>query len=302
MPLDKQYKILDEEIPFIIPGFESSCPPGAMTLAPEAIDCRDWYHSFAMRVAEAHGKKFLPVCRMSDGEFHFLLGPQPANPGSGILPRIAAWLEILKDYIGLADFTAGAGGHYNSGKYSAQEWKNTRTRFETGVEFLSRTGTLAIHLSYGNTPFQERYFPAFGDWLASKHIQLNLSNYVPFYYVYALLTGPDRKKVLRGRILVINGAVGRKKDRIIASLIEEGASEVIWHPISESRSMFDTISSKEYAGKVDIAIIGAGIGKLNIFPQLQELKVPCIDAGYVFEVWDNRLNSKSRSFCEPEHS
>ena len=61
-------------------------------------------------------------------------------------------------------------------------------------------------------------------------------------------------------------------------------------------SLYDKISIDKFIGKVDFVIIGAGIGKPNIMVQLEKLNVPCIDAGFIFEVWAN-TNKWNRSFC-----
>lgn len=38
------------------------------------------------------------------------------------------------------------------------------------------------------------------------------------------------------------------------------------------------------------------MGKANILCQLEPLQVPCIDAGFVFEVWANDKNKFLRPF------
>ena len=46
-----------------------------------------------------------------------------------------------------------------------------------------------------------------------------------------------------------------------------------------------------------MALVGAGIGKSNILVQMESLNVPCIDAGFVFEVWANPENKWNRAVC-----
>jgi hypothetical protein len=66
---------------------------------------------------------------------------------------------------------------------------------------------------------------------------------------------------------------------------------------TRERSLFDHLELGPYLGKVDIALLGAGVGKPNILVQLKPLKVPCIDAGYLFMVWENHENKWKRAFC-----
>jgi len=77
-------------------------------------------------------------------------------------------------------------------------------------------------------------------------------------------------------------------------------AEVHWCSISSSRSLFDRIDISGYIGRVDIAVVGAGVGKPNILVQLEPLQVPCIDAGFVFEVWANPENKWKRAWCVPD--
>ena len=81
-------------------------------------------------------------------------------------------------------------------------------------------------------------------------------------------------------------------DKIIAACHETGAQAV--HPghgfLSEQASFATALE------KADIAFIGAGVGKFNIFHQLEDLKIPCIDIGFVFEVWANEENKLLRPY------
>jgi hypothetical protein len=57
---------------------------------------------------------------------------------------------------------------------------------------------------------------------------------------------------------------------------------------------------ERFIGKVDLCVFGAGIGKPAILSQLKPLNVPCIDAGYVMEVWANSSVASSRIFTAPD--
>ena len=55
-----------------------------------------------------------------------------------------------------------------------------------------------------------------------------------------------------------------------------------------------------WKGKVDLVLVGAGVGKVNVLPQLEVLAVPCLDAGYLFEVWADPASGVERLYCIPD--
>ncbi|MFZ2448255.1 MAG: hypothetical protein WAW37_18000 [Syntrophobacteraceae bacterium] len=192
---------------------------------------------------------------------------------------------------------------YVSGTYSEEEMSQIRSEYTWHLREISEHGVLALHLTHGTPrPFQQHFFPALGKWLDDNEFSLTFSNYVPFYFVYALLRGKRKAEILDGRrALVVHGARGHKKDVIIRSLREEGVREIFWAAISESRSWFDNPDPEPYIGRVDLCLVGAGVGKPRVLNNLAVLNVPCIDAGYVFEVWADPAVAPYRPFILPDH-
>jgi hypothetical protein len=302
--LPERYRILPVSIDLHVPGFEAEYSPGDRTLALCDRSSLEWFEQFVELLLSARGRRYLPVCRMSDGEFRFALGDQPPDirlsAVSRAVRRARAGLHRLR-YRG--GFTAGVSGVYSSGIYSAKEAREARERYGAQLRELSGKGILALHLSYGEVPFQEHFFPALGRWLESEEIGLTEWNYVPFYFVYAALAGPRRQELLGGqRVLVAHGATGDRRERIIAGLHRQGVGEVVWQPISAERSLYDELELPEAAIGVDLALVGAGIGKPNILLQLEPLGVPCIDAGFLFEVWADPARARERPFCLPDEA
>ena len=289
-----------EVIDFYIPGFEKSYPLGSTkTLALQDRDCREWFHECVDQVISSCGVRFLPICRMSDGEFLFILGEQAVDIRLSLAEKIRQRLSRIKHHIvlkgGVGPFTAG---HYHSGHFSAAEWHSARTEVPTLIKAISEKGILAWHLNFTAVPFHERYFPALEKWIVRHKVLVTTANYYPFYFIYALLTGPRRSELLKGRrVLVINGAEGEKQRKITDGLLNEGVAEVLWCKISLKRSYFETIDITPFIGRVDLALVGAGIGKLKLFQHLEPLGVPCIDAGFVFEVWADPNNRFKRVYC-----
>jgi hypothetical protein len=301
--LPPAYQILSYTIELDIPGFHAHFRPGDRTLAPRRRRTAEWFDGFVDRVAGACGREYLPICRMSDGEFRFLLGDQPPDVRLRRLRRWAIMFRRLASHLRhRGSFRASTRPSVSSGVFSADEWQAEREHYGNMIADLAARGLLALHLSYGrDRPFQEHFFPALGDWLRLHGISLDDNNYVPFYFVYAALTGPRRSDWIRGRrILVVHGSTGDRKRRIQERLRELGAAKVEWCAISADRAYYDVVDTAAFRGRVDLAFVGAGVGKPNVLLQLEPLGVPCIDAGYVFEVWAEDDRKWERPFCVPD--
>jgi hypothetical protein len=300
LPSRYKSKILTKEIEFYIPEFNKYYPKNySKCLALRERDCAKWFEEFVEKVNKAIGKKYFPIMRISDGEFLFLLGKTAPDFRISMLQKIKIYASDLKRLIlkggGINAYTEG---HYNSGSYTSREWREARLKSPEMIKNISKDGILALHLNYVEEPFAERYYPVLDKWLIDNNININEDNYYPFYFVYALLVGSKRSLLFKNRnVLVINSAVGEKKTQIIETIKNEGATKVFWCPISSDRSLYDRIEVSLFVGKVDISIIGAGIGKGNIIQQCKVLQVPCIDAGFIFEIWFDKKNSFKRVYC-----
>ena len=299
------YRILPYSIPFDVPGFHMQARPTDRVLAPTNCVCDDWFHSFTDNVAEAVGRRFLPVCRMSDGEFFFLFGHQSPSLQLTPLPRLVRGIRQTLGRMRLmfSGFQASTAPGVSSGTFTAREWHAYRPMLADDCSTLLRKGTLGIHLSYGKTPFQEAYFPALAAWLREGGHRLSLKNYVPFYFVYALVRGPAMRKLIADRrVLVVHCAIGPKREAITRSLLAIGAQSVKWLAISPSRSFADRLDLTSLAEAPEVCLVGAGIGKLRILVQLEPLQVPCIDAGYAFEVWADPERQWDRPYMTPDET
>lgn len=292
---------LPYSVPFQVPSFYERVDSTARTLAPTPRPTPEWFEAFTDRVVEAIGRRYLPVGRFSDGEFRFLFGDTGHLANQPMARRVASRARQRLQRWTKRTFTAGMVGRYHSGEFTQQEWASSRARFDDLAHHLARHGLLALHLNHAAIPFQQRYYPAIASWLRRLGLTLDERNYVPFYFVYALLTGPHRARVLSGRrVMVVNGATGDKRRRIVEGLQREGAQVVHWEPLSEKRSMYDRLDVTRWRGQVDLVLVGAGIGKANVLPQLEVLGVPCLDAGFVFEVWADPSTAAERPYCLPD--
>jgi hypothetical protein len=298
MELPPEYRILPTTIPFWVPGFEQQRYPQAYTLAPEPIDCGDWFRSFVNQVQAAVGASYLPVCRMSDGEFLLLFGFQRPSPRLPFMRRLRVRLAQVKARLGqrLRGFRAQTAPGVSSGALSPTELRTMVPVLSKRYAQIARDGILAMHLGFGGTPFQEQFFPAVGRWLDREGISLTLRNHVPFYFVYALLRGPEFPRLVAGRrLLVVHSAVDAKREAILRSLAAAGPRDIEWLPISPSRSFAEVLDLSVLHEKPDLCLLGGGVGKASLFDQLRPLGVPCLDAGFCFEVWADA----DRQFARP---
>lgn len=286
-----------------MPGFRKHASPTDRVLAPEPFDCEAWFDSFVDRVAAAIGRKFLPVCRMSDGEFLFLFGQQP--PSLRLSPRLRLGQRVRRVLGAIRHLGKGfqptTAPDVSSGDFSPKEWLDYRPVLARHYLEALDKGVLGLHLSYGAKPFQEHYFPAVRRWIDDAGRQLTLQNYLPFYCVYAMLRGPRVRHLAAGRrLLVVHSAIGGKRVAIIAALREIGFRTVEWLTISPTRSFADSLDLASIAEAPDMCLIGAGIGKARILAQLEPLEVPCIDAGYAFEAWADPDRQWDRPYMTPD--
>jgi len=307
--LPKYSRILPYSIQLRVPGFINHYYPGIATLAPCPIQSEEWFDKFTDRVIQSLGRQYYPVCRMSDGEYRFLLGDQPLDANWPLSARLKNRIQRCINYLN-TDKSFSAGGLsdkgeilYVSGRYYEEEIKSIKDEYTRCLCEIAHDGTLALHLTHGTPqPFQQHYFEALGRWLKDNGIVIDLENYVPFYFVYALLQGPKKDMIIKNRrILVVHSANGSKKSAIIERLKTNGASKVHWLGISQDRSCFDRLNPEEFIGKVDICFVGAGVGKPMVLTQLKILQVPCIDAGYVFEVWADPTKAHHRAYMLPDY-
>jgi hypothetical protein len=240
---------------------------------------------------------------MSDGEFLLLFGHQPPSlrhpPGRRLWLRARQAAEIARRRI--RGFRAVTAKGVSSGAMSYAEIGAHAPVLSAGYAEIARDGILGLHLSWGPRPFQEHYFPAVGRWLREQGVVLTVDNYVPFYFVYGLLRGPTFPRLLAGRrVLVVHSATGSKRDAILGSLRRADPRAVEWLAISPTRSFAETLDLARVRDRPDLCLLGAGVGKANLFPQLAPLGVPCIDAGYAFESWADPDKQWDRPFMTPD--
>jgi len=303
-------KALPYSIDMVIPGYEKSYPKGIFkVLTPIQRDSQEWYHQFVAEIQSAIGRKYLPVCRMGDGVLVFAIGrfiPFIRGSKEKLVPYIKRLLVSLlhrgiNRLRGGINFSIGM-GDLGFAEYSKLEWKSLRQTFGAALQEIGKLGFLCPFLSYRDNQLAQQYYVPFIKWLKSNEITLDQKNYYPFYFVYALLNGPDRGIILgQKRILVITTLDRNKEIKIEKALKAEGAEYVQFINVKKSRTMFDKLNLEKIQLPVDVCLIAAGMGTAQLLLQLKSTGTLCLDAGWameaIFDPEKHRSHNGARSFC-----
>lgn len=281
----------------IIPDHEDECS-NVITLSSSDIDIDKQYVSLVNRIQKSIGKSFLPVIRVSDGEFNLLLGDQPPGPWWPIHIRIKKIIGVIKrKFINTKSFSNAVYSGGNQVKTS--EMESIRISAISGVKLIMKEGVLAAHLSLTNKPFQADYLLPFFSTLEENGIEINSTNIAPFYFIYPMVLSHYGDLLFENKsVMIIHSAKGKKKNSIINAVKARSASKIVWLSISHNNTFYDHLDVGNYLGKADIALIGAGVAKLLLVEQLSILNIPVIDIGFVFEVWYNPDLDVERPFCK----
>lgn len=259
-----------------------------------------WYQEYLSEIMSSMGKRFLPIYRMADGEFIFCVGPYPdhLDADSSLRGRIRHVINTVRYWI---KRNAGSSMETCWGEsYSGKDLKKLRQHFIKSIKEVAQSGKLAIHFTRSPEQFSEQYFRPVCDWLKNEKIPLSIGNYLPFYFVYALLCGPDGKRLMQGKnVLIVTSADEEKKSRICSGLIAMGVGNVQFLTISSNNALIDLVDLSGLDRKIDLALIGAGIGSVNILAQLKPLNTVCIDAGVCIEIFADAKN-RQRIFTIPD--
>lgn len=285
--LPAQYRILPETVEFRLPGFDRWYRPGNSVLAPVATNVAEWFEEFAEEIVGAVGRRHLPVVRLSDGEYLLLFGRLFASTRAPLAERLRVAVRVIKFRLNPWARVVARSPGYESGAYTPDEVRRLRDDCASACRRIAGLGYLAVHLEHGQDPFVEQYFPALARWLSANGIELTMSTYVPFYFVYALLASPHRERLLRDRnVLIVTHAEASKRDRVEQTLEDFGTASVSWFSISKRRSAFDRLDlSRWELRQFDLAFVGGGLGAPLLIEQLGELEGPVLDVGYMLEVW-----------------
>jgi hypothetical protein len=272
--------------------YQVSCALGFnLAYGFEEINGIDWYTSFRNKIFEARDqKKFLPLYRMGDGEYNFLLGKKIYE----LLPfhKLTSKQKLLK----IRQLFL-SGGDHKSGtstdgleSYSKEEIDLSYNKYVNDLRIISKKGILALGLDSGD--FYGKYTPFVLEVFKQRDIILNPANYFHVYHVYALFSSTDGVNLIKDQnVLIMTSLDDFKRQRFTEKLSQDGVKRLDFYSISPSKSMIETIDLYKIEKDIDLILIGAGVGSANIITQLKDTNVPCIDIGTVL---GNYLNADRR--------
>lgn len=268
-----------------IPGFskfEKWVGIGPVRL-PGSIELGSWYAEFESRVFGALERhEWLPVYRLSDGEFTFMLGRHFDQ-----LPLKRRLVANFKHAVNSVRFKSN---FYSSGRKGYCEtypfWTMPKRRAELAEQLreVGASGMLCFNFSDSeiSRPYQDRVL----NWLSRRGVEISQRSFYHFYHVYGLLRGPRFLEIIRGRkALVLTADINQRGAKIVENLKKMGAADVQFYATSTCTPMLDRIDLGKLRFKPDVVFIGAGVGASNVALQLKSLSCPVIDAGFVVDVW-----------------
>ena len=288
--------------PFKLKDYEKFDAENRRVLLFEGQDPEALLDGFYGTLREAIGnKRHLPVIRIADGEFQFLLGKNEINRRKPMLLLLRNILGELMRTLRRKKFEARS-RTYTSGVYNNKERAHASSEYSKCLRHVGGHGVLALYTITKPDFYTEQYLPKFWTFLSDHEINLNEQNYVPFYFIYIVLTNEKYSELYHGMHLhLITSFDKSRMKKINTSLIARGASKITWTKLSRDKSLFDKIDVSAIPSTVDLIFVGGGIGKVNIFNQLQNMSVPIIDAGYVFETWETPELIYERDYCMPHN-
>ena len=237
------------------------------------------FDAFVDRVVTSVGNRYLPVYRMADGEFAFTTGFRNVATGQEVPALRRCIAGALRAVMPFRQATCWGE------QYSRSERTKGLENVAAGLRLVAQSGIIAAYFMRRPDGWAERYFEPVCDYFDSIGVALTPVNYVPFYFVYALLSGRHRKRLFHGRrILVVTHLTERRVQGITRGLLGEGASDVEFLPVSPDKSLLDRVPMPHQHGCA-VALVAAGIGSINVLRQLEGFPGPCIDGGAAVDAY-----------------
>jgi hypothetical protein len=279
--MSRSFDLFSNTQDLVLAGYGAQgIPYGGLAARLIATDpVQQQFDRFADRVIRSVGRSYLPIYRMADGEFAFLVGWQRSLTDDSLLKRVRGSLSRFRNNVLRRRFATMWGE-----AYEGSDRAEALRRLEASIRNIARDGILAVYFMKRGDRWGEEFIEPICTWFDVHGVTLTPSNYIPFYFVYALLNGPRRRELSGARrVLIVTHLTDERKTAIERGLLADGAASVDFLALSASRALFDVIDPSPYAGRVDLAIVAAGIGSASVLTQLAPLSIPCIDAGISIE-------------------
>jgi len=169
-----------------------------------------------------------------------------------------------------------------------------QARHVKALATISHHGLLCPNLNLVYVKAQSDFL----DFLARNGMPLQ--NYVPFYFVYALLVNPRFLESLRGRhVAFVSSWQNKNVQNITKHFQALGVREITFCEIP-CTGVAQGNFTLEMDNRPDIAFVGAGIGAPLVLERLQSLPCVAIDTGFVLHMWDGTFDRYERLFLNYE--
>lgn len=239
------------------------------------ITGKEWFRDFRQNILNNIGKQFLPVYRMADGEFRFLMGRKYNFHRKPIYKELIA---VTAEKVGLINSNKWKTSWGE--EYSPYEKKRLSIKLLNDIKYISETGYLACYINdNGLNAFTEynKHAPTF---LSKNNITFDEKNYIPFHFVVGLLINNEWKDLYENKnILVVYGGDDESESKIEKTLLGFGSNSIEFLRISKTSSMKDKIDLSDVNSAIDICFVAGGIGSANILRQLEPLNTVVLDIG-----------------------
>lgn len=254
------------------------------------IDCKAELDILFSKATKNYGVKHFGIFRLCDAEYIYCVG-RKTPPQLSFARKVKYRVKTFLVNTGLIRQKTG---HENKMKkefwfgenYSLKEKREQWEKFLADVRQISLEGFLSPYLMYSRSHFAEEYFEPMLSFFKSNNIELSQENYFPFFFVYVMLNlSPYKDLLFRNKdILIVTSFNERnKKENFSANLEKENIKSLSFYNISHNKAMLEKIDKSKLPHKVDLVLIGAGIGSANIINQLTHLNALCIDAGHALD-------------------
>lgn len=236
------------------------------------IEPDQWFEKFRSKIAANLGNSYLPVYRMADGEYRFLMGRKFNRYRK---PLIKEYLGCLLDKTGLRRWSTSWGESYD-----LDDLKKLKLEYISALQKIASSGFLGLYINDNGLNAFIEYNQSIEPFFQKNNIELNQNNYIPFHFVCHLLSGSGCDLFYRNRkILIVTNFNEQKSQQIEHNLLKLGAKTVQFLKISATKSMQDKIDCSRVERPIDLCLVAAGIGAANILNQLQPLQTVALDIG-----------------------
>jgi hypothetical protein len=259
------------------------------------------------KATENYGNKHFGIYRMCDAEYIYCVGRRLPYHLSlfgkikYLTKSMLVKLELLNQKTGHANLVNKE--VWFGETYSITEQKKQQSKYLADLHQIAGEGFLAPHLIYSPGRFAEQYIDLMLEYYKKSSVKFDKDNYFMFYFVYMMMSLERYKKILYKdrNVLIITAFNERnKQENFQENLAKEGVKNLYFYNISHDKAMLEVIDKTKLPEEVDLVIIGAGIGSVNIINQLGHLKALCIDAGHALDCLSRPKLRKERKFLIPD--